>query len=77
MAHQFDGNNKVMRNETSIKIAGDIFGMEEYDPTESLRFADVEKVTRTTTVVAISQVKVLAISFDQYRRVCKMSQNEE
>ena len=61
------------RTETNIKIAGDIFGMEEYDPTESLRLGDEERVTRTTSVIAISQVKVLALSFEQFRRISKLS----
>ena len=51
--------------------------MEEYDPTESLRLGDEERVTRTTSVIAISQVKVLALSFEQFRRISKLSQNEE
>ena len=62
------------RSETSIKIAGDIFGLEEFDQNSD----KVDGVLRRTSVVAISQVKVLAMSFDTYRKLLfKASVNED
>lgn len=58
-------------SETKIKIAGDIFGLEEFD------LASSQLKSRKTSAVAVSQVRALEVAYKDYMRVCNTGLTEQ